>query len=144
MLWLTPQLCTLSKQALLSISANALRSCMLTNCSDISFIRIHSICKKCTPTQIMSYQAAIHLFKVINESFNYCTTDHAILYNNIVCTGRQLKFELFRSNSTKIGMNSLANKFHQISKLISLDVLNLGFVHFKKIAKIQFLRNGKT
>ena len=55
-LWLTPELCSPMKQALLSISANALRSCMLSNCCEVSFVKIHSISKKCTPTQIMAYQ----------------------------------------------------------------------------------------
>ena len=143
-LWLTPYLCSTMRQALLSISANALRSCMLFDCPDMFFVRIHSICQKCTPAQIMSYQAAIHLFKVINKNFEYCTTEHALLLNNIICPPRQLKFEIFRSNHTKIGMNALSNKFHHISKLISFDNLNLGFVHFKKFAKIKFLKNGKT
>ena len=34
-IWLTPELCSSSKQALLSISANALRSCMMSNCSEV-------------------------------------------------------------------------------------------------------------
>ena len=143
-LWLTPYLSSPMKQSLLSISANALRSCLLFNCPDMSFIRIHSICQKCTPEQIMSYQAAIHLYKVINDSFEECTTEHAHLLNNIICPRRQLKFEIFRSNRTKIGINSLSNRFHHLSKLLSLDSLNLGFVHFKKTVKIQFLKNGKT
>ena len=29
-------------------------------------------------------------------------------------------------------------------KLISLESLNLSFVHFKKLMKIQFLKNGRT
>ena len=57
---------------------------------------------------------------------------------------RQLKFEIFRDFRGKIGMNTTANKFYHISKLIGLDSLNLKFVHFKKIAKIQFLKYGKT
>ena len=52
-IWQTPQICCTMKQALLSISANALRSCMLLNSSELSFVRIHLICQKCTPTQIM-------------------------------------------------------------------------------------------
>ena len=143
-LWLTPYLSTPMKQSLLSISANALRSCLLFNCPDMSFIRIHSICQKCTPEQIMSYQAAIHLYKVINDSFEECTTEHAHLLNNIICPRRQLKFEIFRSNRTKIGINSLSNRFHHLSKLLRIDSLNIGFVHFKKTVKIQFLKNGKT
>ena len=143
-LWLTPRLSSVLKQSILSISANALRSCMMSNNCEISFESIHRICKKCTPAQIMSYQMSLHLYKSINEIYEYCTTEHVKLLDNIVCTGRQLNFEIIRSNRGKIGMNSISNKFHHISKLISLNSLNLNFVHFKKVMKIQFLKNGKT
>ena len=49
-----------------------------------------------------------------------------------VFTRRQLTFEIYRNNNSKIGMNTQANKFYHISKLIALDKLNLGYVHFKK------------
>ena len=62
----------------------------------------------------------------------------------VLCTKRQLKFEIIRSNRNKIGMNTISNRFFNISKLISLESLNLSFVHFKKLMKIQFLKNGKT
>ena len=65
-IWLTPELISSSKQALLSISENALRSCMMSNCSKLSFVRIHSICRKCTLSQIMSYQSSVHLHKIVN------------------------------------------------------------------------------
>ena len=48
------------------------------------------------------------------------------------------------NNRRKIGMNTTANKFYCITDLIGLDQLNLSFVHFKKLAKIQFLKYGKT
>ena len=41
-------------------------------------------------------------------------------------------------------MNTTGNKLYHINNLIGLDKLNLGFVHFKKLMKIQFLKNGKT
>ena len=44
----------------------------------------------------------------------------------------------------KIGMNSALNKFYHINKEISLDSLNLAFVHFKKLMKFQYLKYGKT
>ena len=92
----------------------------------------------------MSFQMSLHLFKTINAIQFYCTSEHALLLNNIVCTGRQLKFEIIRNNRTKIEMNTLSNKFYHITKLIGLELFNLQFVHFKKIMKIQFLKNGKT
>ena len=41
-------------------------------------------------------------------------------------------------------MNTSANKLYHLINLISLDMLNLGFVHFKKLLKIQFLKNVST
>ena len=43
-----------------------------------------------------------------------------------------------------IGMNSTANKFYALSNLISLSMPSLSYVHFKKLAKIKFLKYGKT
>ena len=132
------------KQALLSVSANALRSCMMSQCFEISFIKIHSLCHKCTPTQIASYQLSLQLHKTLTELYETCTTEHASLLNNIVCASRQLNFEIIRNNRSKIGMNMISNKFYHISKMISLSNFNKTFVHYKKIMKIQFLKNGKT
>ena len=87
---------------------------------------------------------SLHLFKTINAIPFYCTSEHALLLNNIVCTGRQVKFEIIRNNRTKIGMNTLSNRFYHITKLIGLELFNLKFVHLKKIMKIQFKKNGKT
>ena len=92
----------------------------------------------------MSYQTSLHLYKTMDELYENCTTEHVSLLNNIICTGRQLKFEVVRSNKSKIGMNTLSNKFYHISKMIGLDLLNLTIVHYKKIMKIQFLKNGRT
>ena len=143
-IWLTPELSSVMKQALLSISANALRSCMMSYSSELSFIRIHTMCKKCTPIQIMSFQMSLHLHKTITELYISCTTEMATLLSNIICTRRQLNFEIIKNNRSKIGMNCISNKFYHISKLVSLNNLNLDFVHFKKIMKIQFLKNGRT
>ena len=143
-LWLTPELNSVMKQALLSISANALRSCMMSYSSELSFVNIHTTCRKCTPTQIMSYQLSLQLHKSLSEMSEKCTTEHTRILNNIVCTSRQLNFEILRDNRSKIGMNTFSNKFYHISKMISLNNLNLSFVHYKKIMKIQFLKNGRT
>ena len=43
-----------------------------------------------------------------------------------------------------VHINITANKFFTISNVVSLGMLNLNFVHFKKLAKIQFLKYGKT
>ena len=53
-------------------------------------------------------------------------------------------FEIERNNNFKIGMNTTSNKFSSLSKTVGLEMLNLNFVHFKKLAKIQFLKYSKT
>ena len=90
----------------------------------------------------MHYQIAINLYKVLD--FDNPTFEQTTVLDQILCGGRQLKFEIVQNFKGKIGMNTTANKFYHISKLIGLDLLNLKFVHFKKIAKIQFLKYGKT
>ena len=132
------------KQSLLSIFANALRSCMMLFNCDVFFESIHKKCRKYTPSQIMYYQISLQLHKTLNEIFESCTSEHAALLNNIICTRRQLKFEVIRSNRSKIGMNAIKNKFYHITRLIGLDLTNLSFVHFKRMMKIQFLKNGTT
>ena len=142
-IWLTPNISCDAKHNLLSISANALRSCLMYDGFNISFENIHKVNLKCTPAQIMLYQIAIYLHRTLN--FEKCPTfEQTTVLEQIVCGGRQLRFEIIRVLNGKIGMNTTANKFYHISKQISLDQLNLSYVHFKKLAKIQFLKNGKT
>ena len=68
----------------------------------------------------------------------------ATVLDQMICGRRQLRFEIYRDFRGKIGMNTTANKLFFISNKIPLDLLNLSFVHYKKIAKIQFLKYGKT
>ena len=142
-IWLTPIILAAIKQSLLSVSANALRSCLHCE-SDISFETIHLKSKKCTPKQIMSYQIALQLHKTVNACYNSITTENICVFEQTVFTRRQLTFEIYRNNNSKIGMNTQANKFYHITKLIAPDKLNLSYVHFKKIMKCQFLKYGKT
>ena len=69
-------------------------------------------------------------------------TETVRLFEQTVCSCRQVNFELYRNNPYRICMNTAANKFYHFNKLIGLDKLNLGFVHYKKLMKYQFLKNG--
>ena len=143
-IWLTPTLASDLKHSLLSISANALRSCLMFKGFDISFDSIHKIQKKCTPIQIMYYQMSLSLFKIINNNDEDLSFETITVLNQIVCSRRQIKFKIFRDFNTKIGLNTTANKLYHLNDLISFDLLNLTFVHFKKVMKIQLLKYGKT
>ena len=116
----------------------------MTNNYDVSFENIHLKCKKSTPYQITLYQSALKLHKTVNENLEDLTFEQITVINQIICTSRQINFQICRSNCFKIGMNTTANKFFTISNVISLGMLNLNFVYFKKLAKIQFLKYDKT
>ena len=92
----------------------------------------------------MLYKITLKLHKVLNKNDPNLKTETIHLFEQTICSRRQITFELFRNNAYKIGMNPSANKFYHINKLIGLDKLNLSFVHFKKLMKIQLLKNGKT
>ena len=81
---------------------------------------------------------------MVNELEIGCTFEHVTLLTQIVCTRRQLTFKTLRNNVFKIGRNTTANKFYHLNDQISLNTLSLGYVHFKKLMKIQFLKYGKT
>ena len=130
------------KQKLLSISACALRSCLNNFNNYISFEKIHEHNKKCTPSQIMSYQAALKLHKTLN--FDLPNFETITVLEQMPISSRQTLFLIFKNNQTKIGMNTTSNKFYQISNKITLSSISHSFVHFKKLMKIQFLKYGKT
>ena len=92
----------------------------------------------------MLYKASLELHKVFNQNDPIIKIETICLFEQTVCTRRQLTFEIYRNNAYKIGMNTAANKFYHINKLIGLGKLNLTFVHYKKLMKFQFLKNGKT
>ena len=92
----------------------------------------------------MKYQIALSLHKLVNANNEFLSFDQVMVMDQIVCTSRQLRFQIFRKFQHKIGMNIPANKFFYINNEISLDMLNHTFVHYKKLCKIQYLTYGKS
>ena len=92
----------------------------------------------------MYYQMSLKLYKTVNDQENELSFEQITLMDQTICTRRQLRFQVFKNCRSKIGMNTTANKIYYLNNLISFDMLNLGFVHFKKLSKIQFLKNGST
>ena len=87
-IWLTPNLSPNLKQSLLSISACALRSCLMHGGYEISFDNLHKTHKKCTPKQIMNYQIALKLHKLINEHDNVVSFEHVMVMDQMICHKR--------------------------------------------------------
>ena len=128
----------------LIISATTLRSCLSNGGFDISFGNLHKSHKKCTPTQIMYYQLALNLHKILN--FNEWELSFKIItvLEQLICTRRQVLFQTFRKSNYKIGFNTTANKLFYLTNSIGLEHLNLSFIRFKGVAKTLFLKYGKT
>ena len=101
---------------------------------------------QCTPAQIMMYQLAINLFKMVNLNLSTIrpSNDLIRILDQVVITRRQVMFELYRTNRSKIGMNAIENKLYHLNKLIATDKLGWNFPRFKKHMKIQFLKYGNT
>ena len=142
--WLTPSLKSDLKHDLLAVSAWALRSCMMNPQCEVSFINVHKLNKKCTPQQIMLYQISINLYKTLNYTTCLPPTEVIRVIEQIISTRRQVLFETFCSNRSKIGMNANENKFYHINKQIPLANLNLNFEAYKRLMKIKFLLFGNT
>ena len=143
-IWLTPSLSSDLKHNLLAASACALRSCLMRFGFDILFENLHKSHKKCTPTQIAEYQIALNLHRILNNDEPDLSFEKIMILDQIVCTSRQINVQFLRTFNTKIGLNTTANKFYYINNKVSFDRLNLGFAHFKKTAKSQFLKFGNT
>ena len=111
---------------------------------DISFEKIHAAHKKCTPSQIMYYQLSLSLHKTLPNLEADLNFETITLLDQIICSGRQLNFQIHKQCNLKIGLNTTANKFYHLNNKISLSMLDLKFFQFKKAAKALFLKYGKT
>ena len=111
---------------------------------DISFEKIHSTHKKCTPVQIMYYQLSLSLHKTLPNLEADLNFETITVLDQIICSGRQLNFQIHKQCNLKIGLNTTANKFYHLNNKISLSMLDLKFFQFKKAAKALFLKYGKT
>ena len=92
----------------------------------------------------MFYQLALSLHKFYNIDELGLNFETVTLIDQMIFTSRQTNFQVLRNNKRIIGRNTTANKFYHLNNKIGLDRLNLNFVHYKKLAKIQFLKYGKT
>ena len=71
---------------------------------------------------------SIKLHKLINEHENDLSFEHMTLMKTIVCTRRQINFEIFKNCNGKIGLNTTANKFYPLNNMIGLMNDTLDFI----------------
>ena len=90
---------------------------------------IHKLNNRAMPNAIMLYKSAIQLFKLYNS--NEHTYDWTLLNLNQILTSRQTHFAILKTNSTKVGINILANRLYSINGQIPLSWLNSSLNTFK-------------
>ena len=61
----------------------------------------------------MLYQIAIGLHKLVNSCDFPNSFEHITFLDQVICTSRQLRFQILRKFNSKIGLNETANKFSQ-------------------------------
>ena len=60
----------------------------------IAFEKVHEIYCKSTPSQIMLYQAALNLHKILQSVQNdEITFENVMVLNQLVCTSRQSNYD---------------------------------------------------
>ena len=92
----------------------------------------------------MHYQLALNLYRTLNLDVNELSFEVITVFDQLICTRRQSMFQIFRNSNTKIGFNTTANKLFYLNNKIGLENLNLSFYCFKRLAKLMFLKYGKT
>ena len=93
------------------------------------------------PCPDMCYQSSLHMLKTI--TFEEPNFEAVIVLNQMTFSSRQTLFLIFRDNTTKIGMNTTAKIFYQLTGKITLNSLNLSFVHYKKINENSIFKISK-
>ena len=81
--------------------------------------------KKSTPKQMALYKLSLLLYRTLNSTYH--GKDWLDVTNQIICTGRQSRFNIHKSCNYKIGNNILPNKFSHIADKLELDLLNLPY-----------------
>ncbi len=95
------------------------------------------VLSRATPNMIGKYRLALQLYK----TFNNRLPEKEWLDLNFVQTNarRQTEFNILRSNRLQIGLNTFANKFHELNGMIPLEWFNRSVTSFKILCKLIFL-----
>ena len=83
------------------------------------------------------YKLALQLYKTFNNRFP--EKDWLDLNFEQTNARRQTEFNILRSNRLQVGMNTFANKFHELNGTIPLEWLNKSVTSFKILCKLKFL-----
>jgi hypothetical protein len=118
-MWHLPNLSSLLKQQLLSTSALSLKLCNRNYDKSISYLELHRINKRATPSNFTLFKLSIQLCKLYNN--NQHNTDWLNLNFNQVLSTRQIYFETTKISNYRIGSNVLSNRLQMLNKKYPLN-----------------------
>ena len=136
-IWLSDSLKYSLKKQLLSASGNALRVALHYPDPMISFIHLHRLANRATPTMFCKYRLALQLYKTFNNRVPETEWLHLNLEQ--INTRRQTTFHIMRCNNLLVGQNILTNRFRELNGMIPLEWFNRSIDSFKILCKIKFL-----
>ena len=140
--WLIPSLNLNCKKMLLTASSNALKLAYNYRFPFISYLNLHNMAKRATPSMFTNYKLALMLHNLYNSDL---MSDEWIHLNlNQVFTSRQTMFHINKNNNLNVGMNALSNRLHLINDKIPLEWMNKSYNSFKMSCKNYFLTNSQN
>ena len=92
----------------------------------------------------MLYKISLNLYKTLNFTNIELPTEVIRVFEQMISTRRQILFESFRSNRSKIGMNSNENKFYHINKQIPLATPKLKFCGIQTRHEVEIFKVRKN
>ena len=104
-----------------------------------SFENIHRMNNQALPDAFMTYKTAIQLHKLYNSTDQ--SLDWVCLNLHQILTTRQTTFMILKTNKTKVGLNTLANRLSILICLIPLKWLGNSLSTFKVKIKKLFLNS---
>ena len=107
-IWQIPNLKNDLKKKLTSVSKTANKYCMFYHDRTISHVNIHKMNNSSMPESLMSYKMTLQLHKLYNT--NDQSLDWISLNFDQILTSRQTTFMISKTNKTKIGLNTMANR----------------------------------
>ena len=136
-IWNIPCLNANLKQRLLSTSAQALKICTPSYHDRMSFLELHRLNNRATPTQMCDYKHALQLYNLIHQEIP--KADWVDLNFQQVFGCRVGTFNFTRTNNYKVGLNLMCNRFHNINNRVKYEWMEGGFESYKIKCKNMFL-----
>ena len=128
-IWYTKSLNANLKQQIFASSARALKLSLHYPPELTNYMTLHKKTKRATPEMYNEYKLSLMLFKLYNECIP--NLEWVNLNFQLVTMSRQTHFCCIKNNNSKIGLQTLTNRFHCLNNKIPLDWLNLSLNSFK-------------